>query len=96
MVKEDDRGKRERRYGDWQRRLTAVRLHYLFIRKNGLLMMYHQMTAERDRLRTQRDAFTKQFEELSKTRSTDIEGVFEKYKEKAGLQAKGKLDHGSE
>ncbi len=48
------------------------------------------MTAERDRLRIQRDTFTKQFEELSKTRSTDIEGVFEKYKEKAGLQAKGK------
>ena len=47
------------------------------------------MALERDRLKTQRDTFSKQFEELSKTRSTDVEGVFEKYKEKAGLQAKG-------
>ena len=48
------------------------------------------MTLERDRMRTQRDTFSKQFEELSKTRSTDVEGVLEKYKEKAGTHANGK------
>ncbi|WWD21190.1 hypothetical protein CI109_105674 [Kwoniella shandongensis] len=50
------------------------------------------MTAERDRLRTQRDTFSKQFEELSKTRSTDVEGLFEKYKQKAEIQAKAQND----
>jgi hypothetical protein len=46
------------------------------------------MTAERDRLRSQRDGFSKQFEELSKLRTTDMESVFDKYKEKTALQAK--------
>ncbi|KAK8844149.1 hypothetical protein IAR55_006943 [Kwoniella newhampshirensis] len=50
------------------------------------------MTVERDRLRTQRDAFSKQFEDLSKTRSTDVEGLFEKYKQKADMQAKAQND----
>ncbi|CAD6574243.1 MAG: hypothetical protein TREMPRED_001069 [Tremellales sp. Tagirdzhanova-0007] len=50
------------------------------------------MTLERDRMRTQRDTFSKQFEELSKTRSTDVEGVLEKYKEKAGTHANAQND----
>jgi hypothetical protein len=49
------------------------------------------MTVERERLRSQRDAFAKQFEELSKLRNTDTEAVFEKYKEKVTLQAKSVL-----
>ncbi|GFZ47185.1 hypothetical protein JCM24511_04928 [Saitozyma sp. JCM 24511] len=50
------------------------------------------MTAERDRLRSQRDGFSKQFEELSKLRTTDMESVFDKYKEKTALQAKTQTD----
>ena len=48
-----------------------------------------QITAERDRLRTQRDAITRQFEDLSKVRTTEQEKVYERYKEKANLKAKG-------
>jgi len=47
------------------------------------------MTGERDKLRGQRDGFAKQFEELSKNRSTAVETLFEKYKGKASIQAKG-------
>ncbi|WVF65371.1 hypothetical protein IAT40_000098 [Kwoniella sp. CBS 6097] len=49
------------------------------------------IAAERDRLRTQRDTFSKQFEELTKTRS-EGEGLYEKYKSKAELQAKAQND----
>ncbi|KAK1922717.1 hypothetical protein DB88DRAFT_496076 [Papiliotrema laurentii] len=50
------------------------------------------LTAERDRLRSQRDEFGRQFEELSKTRNTEVEALFEKYKEKAAVQAKAQND----
>ncbi|WVN87828.1 uncharacterized protein L203_103023 [Cryptococcus depauperatus CBS 7841] len=50
------------------------------------------MTAERDRLITQRDTFSKQFEELSRLRSSEAEGLLEKYKQKAELHAKTQND----
>ncbi|WWD06937.1 hypothetical protein V865_005034 [Kwoniella europaea PYCC6329] len=49
------------------------------------------VTAERDRYRTQRDTYSSQFEELTKSR-TEGEGLFEKYKQKADLQAKAQND----
>ncbi|WRT69248.1 uncharacterized protein IL334_006232 [Kwoniella shivajii] len=49
------------------------------------------VTSERDRYRTQRDTFSSQFEELTKTRS-DSEGLFEKYKQKVDLQSKAQND----
>lgn len=48
------------------------------------------MTSERDRLRKERDTFAKQFEELSRLRNTASESLYDRYKEKATLQAKGK------
>lgn len=48
------------------------------------------MTSERDRLQSQSDKFSKQFEELSKLRSTDAEALLKKYKEKTEIQAKGR------
>jgi len=49
------------------------------------------MTSQRDRYRSQRDEFTKQFEELSKLRQTEAEGQFEKLKEKTAVYAQGQL-----
>ncbi|WVW79550.1 hypothetical protein I302_101519 [Kwoniella bestiolae CBS 10118] len=49
------------------------------------------VTSERDRYRSQRDTYSSQFEELTKSR-TDEEGLFEKYKQKADLQAKAQND----
>ncbi|WVQ63719.1 uncharacterized protein L199_001872 [Kwoniella botswanensis] len=49
------------------------------------------VTSERDRYRTQRDTYSSQFEELTKSR-TEGEGLFEKYKQKADLQAKAQND----
>ncbi|WVQ93044.1 hypothetical protein IAU59_000108 [Kwoniella sp. CBS 9459] len=49
------------------------------------------LATERDRLRSQRDTYSKQFEELTKTRS-EGEGLYEKYKSKAELQAKAQND----
>jgi len=51
------------------------------------------MTAERDRYREQRNTYSKQFEELSKTRSTEVESLLERYKENAVVQSKGKLQN---
>ncbi|WVQ74468.1 hypothetical protein IAR50_004069 [Cryptococcus sp. DSM 104548] len=48
--------------------------------------------AESTRLRTQRDTFAKQFEELSKLRSTDAESLLEKYKQKVEIQTKAQSD----
>lgn len=48
------------------------------------------MTSERDRIQSQSDKFSKQFEELSKLRSTDAEALLQKYKEKTEIQAKGR------
>lgn len=48
------------------------------------------MTSERDRLQSQSDKFSKQFEELSKLRSTDAEALLKKYKEK--LRSKLKVE----
>ncbi|KAK4689382.1 hypothetical protein P7C73_g745, partial [Tremellales sp. Uapishka_1] len=50
------------------------------------------ITSERDRLKNQRETFAKQFEELSKLRTTDTEALFERYKEKSALQAKAQVD----
>ncbi|ODN76847.1 hypothetical protein L202_05441 [Cryptococcus amylolentus CBS 6039] len=44
------------------------------------------VSAERDRLRSQKDTFAKQFEELSRLRSTEAESLLEKYKEKVKIQ----------
>ena len=49
------------------------------------------MTAERDRLRAQRETISKQFEELSKLRKSEAETLFEKYKEKAAVQVQGEI-----
>ncbi|OCF32395.1 hypothetical protein I316_05820 [Kwoniella heveanensis BCC8398] len=49
------------------------------------------MAAERDRIRTQRDTFSIQFEELTKIR-WEGDGLYEKYKSKAELQAKTQND----
>lgn len=50
------------------------------------------MTAERDRCKALNDDLAKQFEQLSKLRGTDVESVFEKYKERADMRAKGELE----
>lgn len=49
------------------------------------------MTSENDRLREQRDAFSKQFDELSRIRNTDSEKLFDKFKQNVDVQTKGKL-----
>ncbi|KAL7421038.1 hypothetical protein Q5752_003922 [Cryptotrichosporon argae] len=43
--------------------------------------------AERDRARKERDAYARQFEELSKLRNTDVEALFARFKERASEQA---------
>ncbi|WVQ81346.1 hypothetical protein IAT38_003469 [Cryptococcus sp. DSM 104549] len=50
------------------------------------------VSAERDRLRTQRDTFAKQFEELSKLRSSATEELFAKFRETAELASKTQND----
>ncbi|WWC72926.1 uncharacterized protein I206_106890 [Kwoniella pini CBS 10737] len=49
------------------------------------------VTAERDRYRSQRDTYSTQFEELTKSRS-DGEGLLDKYKQKAEIQSKAQND----
>lgn len=49
------------------------------------------MTSENDRLRKQRDTYSKQFDELSRIRNTDSEKLFDKYKLNVEIQTKGKL-----
>lgn len=48
-----------------------------------------QMTAERDRLRTQADTYTKQFDELCNLRTSEPEKLFEAYKQKADARSTG-------
>jgi len=50
-----------------------------------------QLTSENDRLRKQRDTFSKQFDELSRIRNTDSEKLFDKYKQNVEVQTKGPL-----
>lgn len=47
------------------------------------------MTAERDRMRRERDVFAKQFEELSRLRHSEPEGLLAKFKEQAAAVSKG-------
>lgn len=47
------------------------------------------MTADRDRLRKQRDEVSKQFEDLSRLRNTESEKLFERYKEVSETAGKG-------
>ncbi|OCF56279.1 hypothetical protein L486_06220 [Kwoniella mangroviensis CBS 10435] len=61
------------------------------IKEQELKRKLAMVTAERDRFRTQRDTYSSQFEELTKSR-TEGEGLFEKYKQKADLQAKAQND----
>ena len=53
------------------------------------------MTAERDRVKAQRDSFSQQFETLSKKRTTETEALFEKYKAKVAVAQQGRLYHSS-
>lgn len=48
-----------------------------------------QVSSERDRLRAHRDMYAKQFEDLSRLRNTETEGLFEQYREKVEIQSKG-------
>lgn len=48
------------------------------------------MTAERDRAIRERDTFAKQFEDLSRLRSTEAETLLTKFKEQAAAVAKGR------
>ena len=50
-----------------------------------------QLTSENDRLRKQRDTYSKQFDELSRIRNTDSEKLFDKYKQNVEVQTKGQL-----
>lgn len=47
------------------------------------------MTAERDRAIKERDAFAKQFEDLSRLRQTEPEALLAKFKEQTAAVAKG-------
>ena len=49
------------------------------------------MTSENDRLRKQRDTYSKQFDELSRIRNTDSEKLFDKFKQNVEVQTKGQL-----
>jgi hypothetical protein len=51
------------------------------------------LNAENDRLRKQRDEYAKQFDELTRIRNTETEKLFEKQKQNAEVQAKGKLQN---
>jgi hypothetical protein len=71
---------------DLQRRLATVcPAHYQ--RLNPLTG--RKVTAERDRYREQRNTYSKQFDDLSKMRNTDVETLFEKHKEVTNVQSKG-------
>lgn len=50
------------------------------------------MTAERDRLRTQRDTYSKQFDELSSLRSSESEKLLESYKQTAESRSAAQND----
>ncbi|EIW65816.1 hypothetical protein TREMEDRAFT_66185 [Tremella mesenterica DSM 1558] len=50
------------------------------------------MTAERDRIRSQRDTFATQFEELSNLRNTEAEALFDKFRSKAEQHARAQTD----
>ncbi|KAL0247818.1 hypothetical protein I308_103896 [Cryptococcus tetragattii IND107] len=58
----------------------------------GLKKRLASVTSERDWIQSQSDKFSKQFEELSKLRSTDAEALLQKYKEKTEIQAKAQND----
>jgi hypothetical protein len=47
-----------------------------------------QITTERDKLRTQRDQYAKQFDELSNLRGSESEKLFTALKEKSDMRAK--------
>jgi hypothetical protein len=49
------------------------------------------LTSENERLRKQRDTYSKQFDELSRIRNTDSEKLFDKYKQNVEVQTKGQL-----
>lgn len=48
-----------------------------------------QVRSENERLKRERDAFAKQFEELSRLRTSESEAVFEKFKARSEEKAKG-------
>jgi hypothetical protein len=50
-----------------------------------------KLASENDRLRKQRDTYSKQFDELSRIRNTDSEKLFDKYKQNVEVQTKGQL-----
>lgn len=74
---------------DLSKKLTSVGCS---VSKNGKRSeLMFQMTAERDRLRKQRDEVSKHFENLTRIRNTDTEKLFERYRETAETAAKGQL-----
>lgn len=56
-----------------------------------LIPLTRQVSAERDRLRKQRDELSKQFEDLTRLRNTETEKLFERYRETAETAARGQL-----
>ena len=78
-----------RKVAKLQRRITSVSPVYCVGMAGSSRLIRWQISSERDRLRDQRDTFTNQFEELSKQRSTEVESLFERFKEKSGIHAKG-------